>query len=106
MCPIWNCSGIQTAVYGERVSTGPIFVPSTLNCTLVTATLSAAMAVSVEVPLIVANGSGVVTETVGGVVSVGRVGVPGAIGVAVTVAEAPLEHHYMWQKLRKYIACH
>ena len=48
----------------------PILVPSTLNCTLATATLSEAVAVRVtDEPPTVAPLDGTVSETVGGVVS-------------------------------------
>ena len=47
----------------------PVFVLSTLNCTLATATLSLALAVKLTVPEIVAFDAGDVIETVGAVVS-------------------------------------
>lgn len=55
--------------YGDVVSGGPKFVPSIWNCTLATATLSEAFALSVTFPLTVLPETGVVIETVGGVVS-------------------------------------
>ena len=48
----------------------PVFAPSTLNCTLATATLSLALTVAVTVPERAALETGEVMETVGGVVSV------------------------------------
>ncbi len=48
---------------------GPVFALSTLNCTLPTATLSVAFAVTVTEPLSVALAAGDVIETVGGAVS-------------------------------------
>jgi hypothetical protein len=59
----------QANEYGAVVSAAPKFAPSNLNCTLATATLSAAFAEIVSVPLTVAPFAGVVKETVGGVVS-------------------------------------
>ncbi len=47
----------------------PVLALSTLNCTLVTPTLSVAFADAVVTPEIVAFVAGAVTETVGGVVS-------------------------------------
>jgi hypothetical protein len=47
----------------------PALFPSTLNCTLVTATLSEAVAVTLTLPETVAFAAGDVTEIVGGVVS-------------------------------------
>lgn len=47
----------------------PVFAPSTLNCTLATATLSDAVAVTFTVPESVAFAAGDVTETLGATVS-------------------------------------
>jgi hypothetical protein len=46
-----------------------VFVPSTLNCTLATVTLSVAVAVTFTLPDTVADAAGDVIDTVGGVVS-------------------------------------
>jgi len=59
----------QEIEYGAVVMAAPMFAPSNLNCTLATATLSAALAVNETVPVRVAPAEGAVTETVGGVVS-------------------------------------
>lgn len=57
-------------VYGDELTAEPMFVLSTLNCTLATATLSEAVADSATlVPETVAPLDGAVSETVGGVVS-------------------------------------
>jgi hypothetical protein len=53
--------------YGEVVANDPKAAPSTLNCTLATATLSVAVAVTVMVPDTVAPFAGVMMETVGAV---------------------------------------
>src|SRR5215831_15566300 len=55
--------------YGEVVSGAPRALPSRRNCTLATATLSLAFAVTVREPETVAPPAGAVMETVGGVVS-------------------------------------
>src|SRR3989344_9303700 len=55
--------------YGAVVSSAPTFVPSTLNCTPTTPTLSGALAEMVTVPETVAPSAGAVRETVGLVVS-------------------------------------
>ena len=69
----------QEAAYGADVSAEPRFAPSTVNWTLVTPTLSEAVACSVTVPDTVAPPAGAVTATVGAVVS------------EVTVADASFE---------------
>ena len=51
------------------MSSAPRFVPSTLNCTPFTPTLSLAAAVTLTVPDTVAPAAGAVTETVGAVPS-------------------------------------
>jgi hypothetical protein len=51
------------------VTAAPRFVPSTWNCTLATATLSDAVAVTVIAPETVAPETGELMDTVGGVVS-------------------------------------
>ena len=65
-------------VYGDDVIAEPMLVPSTLNCTFATATLSEAVAVRVtDDPETVAPLDGAVSETDGGVVSgVGAVLLP------------------------------
>src|SRR5262245_44621306 len=55
--------------YGDAVSSAPRFTPSILNWTPTPAMLSAAVAVTVAVPVRVAPPAGAVTETVGGVLS-------------------------------------
>ena len=55
--------------YGAVVSSAPIFVPSTLNCTPATPTLSEAVADTVTVLWTVALLAGALIATVGGVVS-------------------------------------
>src|SRR5207248_1795196 len=55
--------------YGAVVSSAPSGVPSSLNWTPTTPTLSEASAATVTVPPTVALFAGLVTETVGGVVS-------------------------------------
>ena len=57
-------------VYGELVIAEPRGVPSSLNCTLATATLSDAVAVMLVVPATVALFAGAVIDTVGTCVSV------------------------------------
>src|SRR4029078_9233871 len=60
----------QVRLYGVAVSAAPRFAPSSLNCTLVTATLSLAVAETATVlPVIVAPFAGAVIDTVGGVTS-------------------------------------
>jgi hypothetical protein len=51
------------------VTGAPLFTLSTRNCTATTPTLSAAVAVTVVVPEMVAPEAGEVTDTVGGMVS-------------------------------------
>src|SRR5439155_24167118 len=55
--------------YGAVVSSAPTALPSTLNCTPETATLSEAFAASVIPPEYVAPAEGLVIETLGAVVS-------------------------------------
>src|SRR5436190_21138268 len=55
--------------YGAAVTGEPTFAPSTWNCTLVTPTLSAAVATTVTAPSREAPPAGAVTVAVGGVVS-------------------------------------
>ena len=62
---------VQETEYGEVVSSLPRFAPSSLNCTPETPTLSEAEAATVTVPLTVLPAEGEVTETEGGVVSLG-----------------------------------
>src|SRR5262245_39543431 len=57
--------------YGEEVSSPPILLPSTLNCTPATPTLSDAVADTVTVLLTVAPLAGAENEMVGCVVSAG-----------------------------------
>src|SRR4051794_16603781 len=67
LLPAWVSQGTE---YGAVVSGEPIVVPSTLNVTLATATLSLALAVTLVVPTTVAPASGAVIDTVGAVESV------------------------------------
>ena len=53
-----------------------MFMPSTLNCTPTTPTLSDALAETVMLPVTVAPAAGAVIATVGGVVSAGATPVP------------------------------
>jgi hypothetical protein len=61
----------QETEYGALVSSAPKLMPSILNCTPTTPTLSEALAVKLVVPETVAPAAGDVTLTVGGVVSGG-----------------------------------
>jgi hypothetical protein len=56
--------------YGAVMSGAPRFAPSSRNCTLATATLSEALAVTLTVPARLALAAGEVIDTVGAVVSV------------------------------------
>lgn len=68
---------LKTVEYGETVSSVPRFVPSSLNCTPATPTLSEAEAERVTVLETIAPDAGAVRDTVGGVVSgMGGVEVP------------------------------
>jgi hypothetical protein len=71
--------------YGDLVSGDPKLAPSTVNCTLVTPTLSLAVARTVMPPLTVAPLSGDEMVTVGAVVSAETL-----LTVIVTVAELPV----------------
>jgi hypothetical protein len=77
----------QETLYGFVVSSDPIFVEPTLNCTPATATLSDAVAVSEIVPETVAKFAGAVSEIVGAVVS-GHVLVVKVLSPVVTVPAA------------------
>ena len=74
------------------VTAAPMLAPSSLNCTLATATLSDALADTVTVPVKVDPAVGAVIETVGGVVSEAGVvpvrpiwcGLPAALSEIVT----------------------
>src|SRR5436189_15617 len=59
----------QAIEYGAVVASAPRLAPSSLNWTPTTPTLSAAVALTVVVPVTVAPPAGAVIETVGGVVS-------------------------------------
>src|SRR5580658_3558301 len=67
--PLISVAVLRDTEYGALVSRAPRFEPSTWNCTLATATLSEALAVTVMVPETVAPEAGEVMETLGGVVS-------------------------------------
>ena len=55
--------------YGAVVTAVPTLLPSSLNCTAATPTLSEGLAETVIVPDTVESGAGEVIETVGGTVS-------------------------------------
>src|SRR5439155_1226574 len=59
----------HASAYGAAVTSAPKFVPSTLNCTPTTPTLSVAVADTVTVPDTLAAGAGAVIATVGGATS-------------------------------------
>ncbi len=59
----------QEIEYGEAVTAAPRFVPSSVNWTPTTPTLSVALAETVTVPTTVTPAAGAVIETVGGVTS-------------------------------------
>src|SRR5438876_4432268 len=59
----------QETEYGATVTSAPRFVPSSLNCTPTTPTLSLALAETLIVPATEAPMAGAVIDTVGGVVS-------------------------------------
>src|SRR5689334_22810841 len=59
----------QATCQGALVTSAPRFVPSSLNCTPATPTLSAALATTVTVPETSAPATGELIETDGGVVS-------------------------------------
>ena len=75
----------QEIEYGAVVSSAPTFVPSTLNCTPATPTLSEAPADSVTLPETVVPPAGAVTDTVGGVVSATD---PTAVFMSCTISAA------------------
>ena len=72
--------------YGAAVSSAPSVAPSRRNCTPTTPTLSAAVAVTVTVPLTVAPLAGDVRLTVGGVLSFDTVTVTAADVVTLPAA--------------------
>src|SRR5439155_550738 len=61
--------GAHAIEYGAAVTSAPRFVPSSLNCTPTTPTLSVAVADTVTVPDTLAAGAGAVSATVGGATS-------------------------------------
>src|SRR4051812_43035272 len=63
----------QLMLYGAAPSSAPTSAPSRRNCTPLTPTSSSAPAVTDRVPLTVDPAAGAVTDTVGGVVSLGAV---------------------------------
>src|SRR5258706_4633257 len=75
----------QDTEYGAAVSSTPRLIPSSLNCTPTTPTLSEALAVTLVVPKTVAPEAGAVIFTVGGVVSAGGGGGGGGALFTVTV---------------------
>jgi hypothetical protein len=77
--PLLNDVVVNGCEYGAEVTGEPKPVPSTMNCTLATPTLSVAFALTVIVPETVAPETGEVIATVGGVVS-GVLGVDGLLG--------------------------
>ena len=62
---------VQATVYGGALTSTPRLVPSSLNCTPATPTLSEALADTVTVPVTVAPAGGAAIETAGGVTSGG-----------------------------------
>jgi hypothetical protein len=73
--PAATVTVFQITEYGLSVTSAPILVPSTLNCTPATATLSAAQPDTTTEPETVAPAAGDLKKTIGGVVS-GDVGFP------------------------------
>ena len=67
--PLATVVELHDIPYGAVVSSPPTLVPSTLNCTPATPTLSAALAAKFTVPDTVAPAAGAVTDTVGAWVS-------------------------------------
>src|SRR5438445_4522135 len=77
---------VQATVYGGALTSAPRLVPSSLNCTPATPTLSEALADTVTVPVTVAPLAGAVKETAGGVVSFATVTLTAAAVAALPVA--------------------
>src|SRR5207245_11801146 len=75
----------QETEYGATVTSAPRFVPSSLNCTPTTPTLSVALAETVTAPDTEALAAGAVIDTAGGVVSG-----TGLFTVTLTAAEVAL----------------
>src|SRR5437870_2645708 len=75
-------------VYGAVVTSAPRLAPSSLNCTPTTPTLSVALAETVTVPATVAPATGIVIETVGGVVSATVTLTAGAVAVLPAASRA------------------
>src|SRR2546426_345457 len=67
--PLTAVAVFQETAYGAVVFSAPRLTPSSLNCTPATATLSEAVAETVTAPLSMAPAVGVVSDTVGAVVS-------------------------------------
>ena len=67
--PLATDAELHDAPNGDDVSSAPTLVPSTLNCTPTTPTLSAAVAANETVPDTVAPAAGDDTDTVGATVS-------------------------------------
>jgi hypothetical protein len=86
--PLATDEEFHESEYGDAVTAEPVFVPSTVNRTLATATLSDAFAESVTVPDTVAPLAGAVIDTVGGVLSVVFVVPNVAVPLVAVVPEA------------------
>src|SRR3989442_14071079 len=84
--PSGTAAVFQLMEYGEAVSSAPTFVPSSLNCTPTTATLSLALAVTGVVPESVDPAAGAVMLTVGDVVSLFTATLTGAEVVTLPAA--------------------
>src|SRR5262249_46267607 len=69
--PLATVDEIHEMVYGATVSSVPMSLPSTRNCTPATPTSSLALAVTLAVPVTVAPDAGAVNATVGAVTSRG-----------------------------------
>ena len=67
--PLGTVTLSQFVVYGAAVCGVPRLTPSTANCTLTTPLSSDAAATTAIVPVTIAFAAGVMSETVGGVVS-------------------------------------
>src|SRR5687768_1715143 len=76
----------QLPSYGAVVSSGPALVPSTLNCTPATPTLSVASAARLTVP-VTGPAIGLVTFTVGASVSEGGADAPFRARIAAPLIE-------------------
>ena len=89
--PFPTVAVFQERLYGATVSSGPRLTSSSLNWTLATPTLSAAVAETVMVPETELFAAGVVMETAGGVVSGGGAVVNTASGETARLPAASLD---------------